>query len=273
MLSVVDATEGRVWTERDRIFVRTIAEMLGAFYGRAQDRARLQASLASKDQLIASVSHELRTPLTAVGGLADELSSAGDELTESQRAELLGLIAGETTDMADLVEDLLVAARSHDGAMSVFPEPIELSGLVESTLAALSVPDGVTVDVQTADAPAHADPTRVRQIVRNLLTNAFRYGGSSIGVTFDGDDEVVWATVHDDGPGIPAADRQQIFEPYGRGRSGSATKASIGLGLTVSRRLAELMGGTLEYLDGPGATFRLVVPRAPQASNGGDADR
>ncbi|MGI9529287.1 MAG: GAF domain-containing sensor histidine kinase [Acidimicrobiia bacterium] len=253
----------RQWIDGDWAFVRTIADMLGAYYGRARDRARLQDSLRSKDQLIATVSHELRTPLTAVGGLADELRSAGDEFGVEDRDQLLEVISLESIEMADLIEDLLVAARSEDGNLPVFPEEVDLCDLAKATVRNLMVPPGKTVDVVEGETLAFADAVRVRQITRNLLTNAFRYGGDTVVVTFGSDDGHSWVDVTDDGEGIPPEDRAAIFQPYMRSGSSSTVKTSVGLGLTLSRRLAELMGGMLNYVDpaDQGSTFRLAVPR------------
>ncbi len=249
-----------VWRNRDEAFLRTFADIIGAFHERAQNRARLEASLASKDQLIASVSHELRSPLTVVGGLAEELRSAGDRLGDEERSELLGVIATESSEMADLVEDLLVAARSDDGALPVFPERIDLALMTRVVLDRLSIPDTHIVDVADAASAAYADPVRVRQVIRNLLTNAFRYGGGNVTATFGSSDTMAWIDVHDDGSGVPEEDRAQVFEAYGRSRSALPLKSSVGLGLSLSRRLAHLMGGELSYVDGPGCTFRFEVP-------------
>ncbi len=248
------------WSERDVTFCRTIADILSAFYERAQNRARLEHSLASKDQLIASVSHELRTPLTAVVGLAEELMSAGDTFDVEERKQLMEIVAGSSREMADLVEDLLVAARSEDGTLPVFPDRIDLSLLAQSVVAQIIVPQGMEVSVEDSDSVALGDPVRVRQIIRNLLTNAFRYGMSPITVSVAQTDG--WATldVQDCGPGIPDADRERIFEPYGRAESSRTDKASVGLGLALSRRLARLMDGSLTYVEGDGATFRLSLP-------------
>lgn len=251
---------GSPWTDRDITFFRTIADILSAFFERSQNRARLEHSLSSKDQLIASVSHELRSPLTAVVGLADELITAGDGFGVEERNQLMGIILESSREMADLVEDLLVAARSEDGTLPVFPERIDLSLLAQSVVAQLVVPEGSDVIVEDADSVAFADPVRVRQIIRNLLTNAFRYGASPITVSVGQHDGHAFLDVRDAGPGIPDDDRERIFEPYERADSSRAVKASVGLGLALSRRLAELMGGSLTYVEADGATFRLAVP-------------
>lgn len=251
------------WSDRDIAACQTIADMLGAFFERSQNRARLEHSLSSKDQLIASVSHELRSPLTAVVGLADELITAGDSIGAEERDQLMEIILESSKEMADLVEDLLVSARSEDGTLPVFPERIDLSLLAQSVLSQMVVPAQSNVTVDDEGCVALADPVRVRQIIRNLFTNAFRYGASPITVSVGRHDGYAFLDVHDVGLGIPDEDRERIFEPYERSDSSRIVKSSVGLGLALSRRLAELMDGSLTYIRGEGATFRLTVPLPP----------
>ena len=251
------------WSQRTFAFIRTIADMLGAFYERAENRSRLEASLAQKDQLIASVSHELRTPLTAVVGLAEELMSPEQVFTTDDRLQILTVIADESKEMADLVEDLLVAARTQNGDIPVFPERVDLALLARYVRSHISVPDHVELRIDDEASVAYADPVRVRQVIRNLLTNAFRYGGAGVTVTFGVDGDAAYVEVHDDGSGIAREDRAAIFEPYSRASGSTTHKSSVGLGLTLSKRLAELMSGSLAYIDGDGCTFRLTVPLPP----------
>ncbi len=110
-------------------------------------------------------------------------------------------------------------------------------------------------------ARAWADATRVRQILRNLLTNAFRYGGNSVEISVRHLNGSVRITVSDDGPGIPVGDREQIFQPYQRAHNATGQPASVGLGLTISRQLARLMGGDLTYRHEEGrSSFDLALP-------------
>lgn len=259
-VSFIDADDRRTWTERDESYLRTFADLLAAFEERQRNRDRLEDALDSKDQLIATVSHELRTPLTAVRGLADELRLNGDAFDAEERTQLLEVIAAESGEMSDLIEDLLVAARSHDGTLPVFPERIDLSLLSRSVVDHLVVPETHAVSVHDVDSVAFGDPVRVRQVVRNLVTNAFRYGGSKVTLSFGTTGEHAFVDVHDDGDGIEPDDRSAVFEPYGRARTGRRVASSIGLGLAVSRRLARLMGGDLTLEDTEGCTFRLTVP-------------
>jgi signal transduction histidine kinase len=222
-----------------------------------KERSQAMADLIkAKDEFIANVSHELRTPLTAVIGLTSEL--AGGEMSSEERTELLQLVADQAAEMSNIVDDLLVAARSDMGTVTVELQEVDLLEELEATI------DGVGIDIEVArgDLPkVLADPRRLRQILRNLLTNARRYGGPKrrvIGGTVDGD---VWLEVRDDGPGIPDDEAQHIFEPYVTGHSG--VEGSVGLGLAVARQLAELMAGSLRYerVDGE-SVFRLRLPLA-----------
>ncbi len=255
----------RSWSKRDVAFLRTIGEILGAHYERSQNRARLEDLISSKDQLIASVSHELRTPLTAVVGLAEELQADDGSIDEEERRQLIAVVATESREMADLVDDLLVAARSTDGAVPVFPERTDLSLLAASVASHLSIPPDVDVVIDDDASAAYADPVRVRQVIRNLLTNALRYGGKSVHVTFGEVGDMAFLDVTDDGAGIPTLQLDKIFEPYGRAATDNVVPGSVGLGLTLSKRLAELMGGTLSYEPSSGCTFRLSLPSARTA--------
>lgn len=107
----------------------------------------------------------------------------------------------------------------------------------------------------------HADPLRVRQIVRNLLTNAARYGGGRVRVVLETGPGHGALTVLDDGDGVPSDQAEMIFESYGRAHNAAGQPGSVGLGLSVSRNLARNMGGDLSYSRRDGWTgFELTLP-------------
>lgn len=221
----------------------------------------LERLIQTKDRFVASVSHELRTPLTAVLGLAQELSGPTTDLSASDLDEAHRLIAGEAEEVASIVEDLLVAARADIGEVRVFPEDVQLEDLVAQTLTSLS-PRPTSVSV-SGTSRAFADPVRVRQVIRNLVVNADRYGGPNIRIDVGYRDGRAHVSVADDGGGIPGDRVDQIFEPYQTAHDPSATVGSIGLGLSVSRTLARLMGGDLEYTGQAGwSSFTLSLPAA-----------
>ena len=231
-----------------------VAGLADITHMKARNEAMAQA-VRSKDEFIANVSHELRTPLTAILGITAELAG-GEAMGEEERAELLQLVSGQAAEMANIVEDLLVAARADVGTVSVQLKRIDLLAELWDTINGL----GMSIEMPSEiPPPVHADPHRVRQILRNLLTNAQRYGGPQCRVVVGSLRDAVWLEVRDNGKGIPDDDSERIFEPYVT----SGAKGSVGLGLSVSRQLAELMGGTLHYeRAGAESVFRLQLPIA-----------
>jgi len=220
-------------------------------------QAAMAALIKAKDEFIASISHELRTPLTAVVGLTSELSSM-EGLSEGERAELMGLVAGQAEEMSNIVEDLLVAARAEMGAIAVETATVNLEAELAKALDGL----GIGVDEMPATVPnVVADASRVRQILRNLLTNAVRYGGPKRRILAGSEPGSVWLEVRDDGQGVAGDEASEIFEPYSTAHTG--VSGSVGLGLAVARQLAELMGGSLSYRRELEETvFRLELPAA-----------
>ncbi len=221
---------------------------------------KLQSLVDSKDQLVATISHEIRTPLTAVVGIAEELRNPLSTIDEAERAELLGLVADQSIEVSHIVDDLLVVARSDAGKLAVDPRPLRLSD--ETPAVVRTVDASIPVEIE-AEAVVVADPKRIRQIIRNLITNAQRYGGPHIRVVVKQEGSRSVVEVRDNGAALPPSGRARIFEPYGRAEAGEVLEASVGLGLTVSRRLARHMGGDLTYEhDGREAIFALTLSSA-----------
>ena len=227
----------------------------------------LQRISEDKDRFLASVSHEIRTPLTAVSGLAHELRDRPGDFGEEEIHALLDLIAEQSDEVGAIVEDLLVAARSDIGKVSVHlgnvdPRQEAVRALETSGFSARIVGD--------SPPAAFADAQRVRQILRNLITNAGKYGGAAVEIRFESDPRFVTITVADDGNEIPLADQQRIFAPYTSAHSDRGNVGSIGLGLFISRKLATLMTGTLEYShDGSWGLFSLRLPLSPASMKPG----
>ncbi len=212
---------------------------------RASDR--LRQLVRSKDEFVATVSHELRTPLTAVVGFSHELRDRLDRLEAEEVRTFIDLIGDQATEVADLVEDLLVASRLDMDEVAVTRDAIHLWDQVDAVLVARRIGKEVTTARHEREAKVFADPVRVRQIFRNLLANADRYGGPHITVRVDRFGDVFALSVIDDGAGIPEAHRERVFDPYCRAHKEVGRTESVGLGLTVSRQLARLMNGDLSY--------------------------
>jgi signal transduction histidine kinase len=256
-------------TERQNLEAR-VAERTEDLKQAAQ---RLRELVQSKADLVASVSHELRTPLTVLVGYINELSDRWESFSPEETQEILAIAAHQANQLAEMVEDLLVAARTEAGQLSVCPAEVDLHSLAEEVTRDLETGSVIAGRGDSEACWAWADPVRVRQIVRNLLTNASRYGGKSVIVEVDSGATEAHLSVRDDGPGLPEDQWELIFEMYQRGDGRAATPGSVGIGLTISRHLARLMGGDLRYRYQEGqSVFELTLPAIGTASPSSSQD-
>ncbi len=233
-------------------------------------KERLEEMVESKDRFIASISHELRTPLTAVVGLSQELDRNMSMFSKDDVAEFIHMISDQATELSHIIEDLLVAARADIGTLAVRPERLDVMTTLESLTAPSLAFAGTDPLPIIGEAPdAYADGVRFRQVLRNLLTNARRYGGDSVFVDVGTRGDLVMIAVVDDGEGVPNDRIEAIFQPYERAHTEPTQPGSVGLGLAVARQLTRMMGGDLQYIRSDGETrFEMSVPRyveAPQA--------
>ncbi len=261
------------------VAVALVAALATFWYLRAaQSRIGLEnagALMSAKDRFVATVSHELRTPLAAVVGFSELLKggSLGD-LDASERNEIISTIADQAGDLANIVEDLLVMARADHGTLATVAVPVDLAANCRQVIERIGSPTviPITIAPDALTVRALGDPGRVRQIIRNLLGNAASYGGTDIRISIQVKAATVSVRVEDNGDGVPAAQAEQIFEPYQRAHAASPTNGSLGLGLSVSRTLARHMAGDLLYHRVDGITiFELQLPAAPAASQSGHA--
>jgi signal transduction histidine kinase len=173
------------------------------------------------------------------------------------------LIVEQSTEAAAIIDDLLVAARADIDTIRIHAEPVDIRAEFECVLRTLPAEVAGRVELPATTALAVGDRLRVRQILRNLVGNAYKYGGPHVGVEITQSESVVDVLVTDDGPGVIPEEQVRLFDPFFRGSTSANQTQSIGLGLTVSRRLARLMGGDLAYQPGNGGSaFRLTLPRA-----------
>jgi CheY-like chemotaxis protein/nitrogen-specific signal transduction histidine kinase len=238
--------------------------------------ARDEAERANhaKTLFLANVSHELRTPLQAITALAGMEAPAAERLGLSPRQ---GILAA-TTQLLDLIEQLLVLARAESGIpVHCACERVQVERIVAEALntiePTLSPGNALAMTHHgAASTVVHSDPTRIRQVLNNLIRNADRYmqnGLIRVDVDASAGDAVV-ISVRDDGVGIAEADLARIFEPFYQGSTtpDQVTPGGVGLGLWLSRHIAEALGGRIDAQSAPGAgcTFRFHVPRqSPQA--------
>lgn len=244
--------------------VSNVATHVAAFLRRVLAEEQLAQLIRSKDQFIASVSHEVRTPLTAVVGLAAELRDRFEDMEDGEQSEIMDIVAEQSTEVAHIVEDLLVTARSDLATLNLKLEDFSVAHQVDRVAREIERLGDREIAI---DAPeelgVHADSGRFRQILRNLLTNAVRYGGTAISVEAARTVSGVTVRVCDNGVGLPEREWERIFEPYKRSHNAIGQPGSVGIGLTVSRKLARLMGGDLMYrFVGDRSMFELELPHA-----------
>jgi signal transduction histidine kinase len=248
-LVAVGRPDAHAWTDQERSTLKLVANR------------GLEDLVRSKDRFIASVSHELRTPISVVMGLSSELNTRRSDFSETEVSEFIDLIARQSREVGHIIEDLLVSARVSASSITVLPEPIRLDEVIREALTELST-DHTRRIVRTSISPVStfADPLRIRQIVRNLLSNGHRHGGGQVFITVRELDGGAVVDVSDDGAGLQPHLVESSFERYSAGGALEGRPASIGLGLTVSRQLARLMGGDVIYVSDPMPTFRLWLP-------------
>ncbi len=220
----------------------------------------LRTLMAAKETFLAAVSHEVRGPLTAMMGFLD-LIGDGSLVPEDERPQILEMAIQQADEVLVLIEDLLAAARVESGTLKVASVRVNLEAQIRQVMEGLSESSGDMIVLETEPTFAQGDPSRARQIIRNLVSNAVRYGGSTIKMTTEQRDDRVAVLISDNGEGVAAEDRSLIFDAYGQAEGPKKIEASVGIGLHVSRQLSELMGGTLtyDYMDG-WSVFTLELP-------------
>ncbi len=259
---VAGATIGLVATNTEPIVAALVAAVTIAF-GLGRARASRAATRRGSSVAVAHLSHELRTPLTSVLGLMDVLEDQTVPLEPGEMEELIGLAHGEAMHMSHVVSNLIASTRVDRGLLEPDPEPLDPISLVEQALQRMPTVEKRTYVSRQAAMPAYADPALVLQILLNLFQNIERYapdGEVAIGCAIEQDEVVL--SISDDGPGIS---RSTVFK-VGKSRVG------LGLGLSLSRTLARLMGGDLRIAKPrrKGATLQLLLPHSTQIPSSSD---
>jgi two-component system, OmpR family, sensor histidine kinase KdpD len=267
------ALRGRALPAADR-------RVLGAFAAYAavaleQQRLTAEAEAARpiaeadrmRTALLAAVSHDLRTPLASAKAAVTSLRSPDIQWPEEDRAELLATADESLDRLSRLVENLLDMSRLQAGALSVFPRPAGLEEIVAGALDHLGpASQDVVVDIPDSLPDVRVDPGILERVIVNLTSNALRYSPPGVPPRLAASalGDRVELRVVDRGPGIPAQDRDRVFVPFQRLGDADNT-AGVGLGLALSRGLAEAMGGALDPEDTPGGglTMILSVPAVP----------
>ena len=255
--------------------VRDVTDRIAAEQALAAATAQAQAASMAKTAFLSRMSHELRTPLNAVLGFAQLLGM--ESLTDDQQSSVEQILNGGR-HLLELINEVLDIARIESGRMTLSPETVSAADVIAECLdlvRPLALQHDVIVerfDVEASTDQLFVDRQRTIQILINLASNAIKYNrvGGRVRVkcerTTDRPDAVAIA-VCDDGIGIAAVDLPKLFAPFERLGAASTGVEGTGIGLALSRGLAEMMGGTVtvESELGVGSTFRLVLPRADGA--------
>ena len=233
----------------------------------AAARADAERSEALRTRFFAAMSHELRTPINAILGYGDlVLAEVYGTLSDAQR-QAIERAQRAARHLLELVNDVLDMSKIEAGKIEIAPERVDVAALLDdmmTTVEPMAAERGCALE-REGDPPSvelETDPRRVRQILLNLLSNATKFGaGRPVTLRCRAHEGGVLFEVQDHGPGIAAADLPRIFEEFVQ--IGRVSEGGTGLGLPISRRLAELLGGRLEVESAPGhgSTFRLVLPR------------
>lgn len=237
-------------TSRDEV-----GELAEAFNRMAADLGRVDAQ---RRRLVADVSHELRTPLTALQALLENLA---DGVTQPD-PETLEVAVAQTRRLGRLVQQLLDLSRLEAGEVPLHIERVPLAAFLDDVVREVGLrrDTPVTIDVAPAGLAVEADPERLHQVVVNLLDNAERHAREVVAVRARSSAGRLVLEVVDDGPGVPPDERERVFERFARTDAARAARdGGSGLGLSITRWLVELHGGSVHITDTGGQGCRVVV--------------
>jgi signal transduction histidine kinase len=272
---VRDELETRVAERTDAL--ETMNEALASEVAerRAAERALREVD-RRKDAFLATLAHELRNPLAPLSSAAEILSRTGDTPEEGARRErALNVIGRQVEHLVRLIDDLLDVSRIKHGKLELRRARVTLAAVIESALETsehLLIRRRQAFELVVPETPVllHVDPMRLAQILSNLISNAAKYTepGGRIRLEAVRDGEGIVVSVVDSGIGIPAAHLAHVFTMFGQGhRAHEAVYGGLGIGLALSRGLAELHGGSLTAAsegEGKGSVFTLRLPCAAE---------
>jgi PAS domain S-box-containing protein len=255
---------------RTVITIEDISERIQAAEALRAAEAGARAANEAKNVFLSRMSHELRTPLNAVLGFGQLLAR---RLQGTEDAAALGHILKGGRHLLDLINDVLDIARIESGKMSISTEPVHVCTVIDETLnlmRPLAADAEVTLSAGIGpDSYVMADRQRLRQMLLNLVSNAIKYNhrGGTVWVTYEAGADHTALTVRDDGRGIPLEAQTRMFTPFDRlGAEGSGVDGT-GIGLALTRSLAELMQGSIAVVSTPGegSSFVVSLPTAHSA--------
>ncbi|MDM7456147.1 MAG: sensor histidine kinase [Tepidimonas sp.] len=260
----------RALEDKSRSLERATAELRAA-------NERLQELDRLKDDFMSSVTHELRTPLTSIRALS-EIMRDDPHMDVAQREQFLGIVVAETERLTRLVNQVLDLAKIESGHAVWVVADVDLVAVVQRAVQAAAplLRDRgaqLALELPPGPLPVRADADRLQQVLMNLLSNAAKFVPAHKGrvrvrvVPSRAQDGTPWVSVevHDNGPGVPLAEQAVIFEKFRQGGAALERPAGTGLGLPISRRIIEHLGGRLwlRSTPGEGACFGFDLPLRP----------
>jgi len=245
-------------------------DLVGALEAAREARFEAEAAYRSANQFLATISHELRTPLNAIIGyeqlLAEEITGP---ITDAQRIQLTR-IRDSATHLTGIIDELLTLARVEAGRASLHESEVvvqELIGSAVALLEPLAREKGLRLEAQMpeGEVPLRTDAIKFRQVLINVVGNAVKFTHhGSVKVRLDVQDTHVEVVVRDTGIGIPPEHAERVYEPFWQiEQTKTRAYGGVGLGLSVSQRLIELLGGSIRFESNPagGTTFFVQHPR------------
>jgi signal transduction histidine kinase len=230
---------------------------------------RAEVASQAKSDFLASMSHELRTPLGAIIGYMDLLESEMVGPVQPLQKQYFGRVKAAAKHLVHIIEEILTFSRVEAGKEPLQPEMVDGAAIARS-VAELFEPQagskhlGMRVRIPDASVMLFTDPTKLRQILINIIGNAMKFTeAGDVDITVEASADRVCFTVRDTGPGMTAKDLERIFDPFTQlDQSLTRAKGGTGLGLPVSRKLAHLLDGDLvvSSVPGEGTTFTLWLP-------------
>jgi len=242
-------------------FVAILAALAAGELNARRALVPIRDALRRQREFAADASHELRTPLAVVRASAEHLRRNPDKKV-IEVGTAVDDITAEVDHLTALVDDLLLLARSDSGAVELSREPVDLADVAADATGALSglaATSDVTIALDPTPVRVVGDPARLRQLVTILVDNGIHHGpsGGTVRVTVGSEAKDAMLTVDDDGPGIPSADRQRVFDRFWR--APDARPGGTGLGLAIGAWIVDQHGGTIVATERPGGGSRFVV--------------
>jgi PAS domain S-box-containing protein len=268
-LSFIYADSERRYTESDLAFAEDFARRAAMAIENAQAHAALRAALEFNERFVAVLGHDLRNPLAAIDMAAGVLRQRATSANDGSMARVLDRVKSSSRRMSRMIEQLLDLTRSRlAGGLPLNPEPMDLCDTLTGIVSELrTAHPSRNIVLRCQPLSGTWDRDRLEQVFSNLIANAIDYGRAEKPVIVEARQEngAVLVDVHNDGEPIPEEVRVQLFNPFRRGsRDSRASKtAGLGLGLFISRQIAEAHGGGLDAQSSSseGTTFRVTLPR------------